>query len=107
MSPEEILYDGTNLWTALFDDNAVAVIRPATGAVLATLTGNGLNGPVNVAFDGQRILVTNDSGSSVSLFKAVDLTSLGSVGIGAEPGAACSDGTSFWVTFKPSRLARF
>jgi hypothetical protein len=35
--------------------------------VLPTLTGNGLNGPVQAAFDGQRILVTDKSGDSVSL----------------------------------------
>jgi hypothetical protein len=34
--------------------------------VLATLTGNGLDFPVSAAFDGQRILVTNHNGNSVS-----------------------------------------
>ncbi|HKA36743.1 MAG TPA: S-layer homology domain-containing protein [Thermoanaerobaculia bacterium] len=107
-SPEEILYDGSNLWAGLFDDNAVTVIRPSTGAILATLTGNGMSGPVNLAFDGQRILVTDDLNFNVSLFKAADLTPLGSLPAGAEPVGACSDGISFWVTLQsPGRLARF
>ena len=107
-SPEEILYDGTNLWTANYNDNTLSVIRPSTGAILATLTGNGLNGPLNIAFDGQRILVTDDNVTSVSLFKAADLTPLGSFPVGAEPIAACSDGVAFWVALQgPARLARF
>ena len=44
--------------------------------VLATLTGNELNGPWTAAFDGERILVTNSVGSTVSLWKAADLTPL-------------------------------
>jgi len=78
--------------------------------VLATLTGNGLNGPTAAAFDGQRILVTNNAGNSVSLWKAADLTTLGSFGTGAStfPYGACSDGISFWITLTgPNQLARF
>jgi hypothetical protein len=35
--------------------------------MLARLTGNGLSGPVQAAFDSERILVTNYNGNSVSL----------------------------------------
>jgi hypothetical protein len=74
------------------------------------LTGNGLNGPVAAAFDGQRVMVTNDSGNSVSLWKAADLTALGSFATGASTGpfGACSDGISFWITlFNTDKLVRF
>jgi hypothetical protein len=77
--------------------------------VLATLTGNNLLGPHQAAFDGQRILVTNDPGS-VSLWKATDLTPIGSVstGVGAGPLGACSDGINFWITLSEAgQLARF
>ena len=63
-----------------------------------------------VAFDGQRILVTNSSGNSVSLWKAADLTPLGSFSTGASTGpfGACSDGINFWITLRTTnRLARF
>ena len=36
--------------------NTVGVVRAATGMVLATLGGNGLNVPLTAAFDGERIL---------------------------------------------------
>jgi DNA-binding beta-propeller fold protein YncE len=91
-------FDGTNLWVP--NDNSVSVIRASTGAVIATLSGNGLNGPGQAAFDGERILVTNGSGNSVSLWKATDLTPIGSfsTGAGTNPNGACSDGLNFWIT---------
>jgi hypothetical protein len=78
--------------------------------VLATLTGNRLNTPFGGAFDGQRILVTNQWGHSVSLWKATDLTPLGSFPTGSNslPLGACSDGVDFWVVLNQMhRLARF
>jgi hypothetical protein len=78
--------------------------------VLATLTGNGLDDPFTAAFDGERILVTNISGNSVSLWKAADLTPLGTfpTGAGTGPFGACSDGLNFWITLSiTDKLARF
>jgi hypothetical protein len=69
-----------------------------------------LDGPSAAAFDGQRILVTNSAGNSVSLWKAADLTPLGSFPTGAStlPFGATSDGLNFWITLRtPNRLARF
>jgi hypothetical protein len=77
--------------------------------VLATLTGNGLNTPVQATFDGQRILVTNLFGNSVSLWNATDLTPIGTISTGPNtpPWGACSDGINFWITLQgPSQLAR-
>jgi hypothetical protein len=78
--------------------------------VLATVTGNGLDVPVTAAFDGERILVTNNTGNSVSLWKAADLTPLGAFSTGAatNPYGACSDGLNFWITLNNTdKLARF
>jgi hypothetical protein len=85
-------------------------VRASSGAILATLTGNGLNAPNGSAFDGERILITNQAGSSVSLWKAADLTPLGSVSTGPDTGpyGACSDGSQFWITLiGTGKLARF
>jgi len=106
------VFDGTNIWVPNNGDNTVTVVRAASGAVLATLSGNGLSLPETAAFDGQRILVTNTNGDSVSLWKAADLTPLGSVltgtGTNTVPFGACSDGLNFWVTLSnANRLARF
>jgi hypothetical protein len=124
-SPQFPIFDGTNIWVPNLDGDSVTVVRVkdalgnplAQAFVLATLTGNGLNGPKSAAFDGQRILVTNfigDNGPNffgdrVSLWRATDLTPLGSVSTGANttPNSACSDGINFWITLRDTgRLAR-
>lgn len=103
------IFDGTNIWVPNGDSNSVSVVRPADGAVLATLTGNGLSYPISAAFDGQRVLITNNN-SSVSLFRAADFTPLGwfSTGENSFPYGVCSDGANFWITLRGgSKLARF
>ena len=107
LSPAYPVFDGSNIWVPL--DNQVAVVRSSNGALLATLTGNGLSTPQTAAFDGQRVLVTNFSGGSVSLFKAADLSPLGSFTVGSfDPVGSCSDGVSFWVGLAAAnRIVRF
>jgi DNA-binding beta-propeller fold protein YncE len=110
LSPEHPVFDGSNIWVPNNESNSVSVVRASTGAVLSTLTGNGLNSPIQAAFDGQRVLVTNFNGNSVSLWKAADLTPIGFVptGAGTSPTGACSDGFNFWIVFDGnSQLARF
>ena len=115
--PKYAVFDGTNIW-ALNNignsDGSIAVVRASTGAVIATLTGNGLKGPLDAAFDGERILVTNEgpgNGDTVSLWKASDLSPLGSVQVGLNQGGVngvCSDGLNFWITLRlTGKLARF
>jgi hypothetical protein len=109
-NPHTPVFDGTNIWVPNSNSSTLTVVRAATGTVLATLSGNGLNGPETTAFDGERILVTNQSGNSVSLWKAADLTPLGSFPTGAstQPFGACSDGLNFWITLSnTNKLARF
>lgn len=105
------VFDGTNIWVPNgSSSNSVSVVRAATGTVLATLTGNGLNLPYTAAFDGERILVTNYDGNSVSLWKASDLTPLGSVstGVASFVEGSCSDGLNFWVVLSTAgKLMRF
>jgi hypothetical protein len=107
-SPQFPIFDGRNIWVP-GSSNTVTVVRVSNGEVLATLTGNGLNTPKSAAFDGERILVTN-VGGNVSLWKATDLTPIGSfsVGAGTDPLGACSDGQYFWVTLRATgQLVRF
>jgi hypothetical protein len=109
-NPLNPVFDGTNIWVPNNGSNTVTVVRASTGAVIATLTGNGLGVPTTAAFDGERILVTNQAPPSVSLWKAADLTPLGSVSTGPNTGpvGACSDGLNFWITLRDTgQLARF
>jgi DNA-binding beta-propeller fold protein YncE len=117
-SPRHAVFDGTNIWVPNRSSNSLTVVRAkdaqgsplASAFVLATLTGNGLNEPLTTAFDGETILVTNINAHTVSLWKAADLTPLGTFSTGAntQPLGACSDGLNFWVTLNATnQLARF
>jgi hypothetical protein len=111
--PGAFAFDGTNLWVPCFSGNVVYVVRAvggSQGTVLAQLTGNGLSGPHTVAFDGERICVTNYFGDSVSLWKAADLTPLGnfSTGAGTHPTGVCNDGVNFWIVLQNANsIVRF
>src|SRR4030095_13423705 len=81
----------------------VRAVGGLAGTPLAVLTGNGLNGPVQGAFDGERILFTNEgpSDTSLSLWKAADLTPIGNIVIpnnGNTARGACSDGINFYIS---------
>ncbi len=108
--PNKPVFDGANIWVPNSASNSISVVRASSGAVLQTLTGNGLDFPSGTAFDGQRVLVTNPPGDTVSLWKAADLTPLGvfGVGTGTSPAGACSDGVNFWIALNAAdRVARF
>ncbi|HEY2796973.1 MAG TPA: S-layer homology domain-containing protein [Thermoanaerobaculia bacterium] len=104
-------FDGANIWVPNDTDASVTVVRVADGAIITTLTGNGLQAPFAAAFDGERILVVNGPISrpghgALSLFRAADLAPLGN--FVADGFAACSDGTNFWVSLQGTgQLARF
>jgi hypothetical protein len=109
--PRGPTFDGTNIWVPNSNSASISVVRASSGAVLRTLTGNGLVAPWTAASDGQRVLIA-DFGDTVSLWKAADLTPLGSVSTGSptSPYGACSDGVNFWVSLlnsSPGQIARF
>lgn len=105
------VFDGTNLWipcsaiAQLGVPDKVFVVRGVgglTGTVLAQLTGNGLNGCQQAAFDGERIMVANTAGQSVCLWKASDLSPIASVNLSLldtsfNPRGVCSDGVTFFI----------
>jgi hypothetical protein len=100
--PFSPVFDGTNIWVPNNGDNSVTVVQASTGSVVATINADGtnnLNAPIAASFDGERILIANQ-GSSVTLFKAADLSFIANVTTGGSgvPFGACSDGVSFWIT---------
>ena len=109
LDPRMPAFDGNNIWVPT-SSSAVQVVRASNGAILATLTGNGLGNSFGAAFDGERVLITNQTENSVSLFKAADLTAIGTfpTGSGTAPKGAASDGLNFWIVFSnTNKLARF
>jgi len=111
ISPRTILFDGVNLWVVNQGSNSISIVRPGTPSrVIQELTGNGMDEPTDLAFDGERVIVTSQNGDRVSLFRASDLFPLGSVptGPGSSPDSVCSDGLNFWITrHQGSDIVRF
>jgi hypothetical protein len=107
--PRHPAFDGTNIWVPT-NNGRIAVVRASSGAILSTLSNAALGSGFAAAFDGQRILITHDDGSMISLWKAADLTPLGTVDPGGStsPMGVCSDGLNFWIALGgPGQLARF
>ncbi len=94
--PLAAVFDGHNIWVPIRALNSVALVDAASGTIVTTLSGNGLNGPGGAAFDGQRVLILNTNG--VSVWDAASTTPLGFFLDGTEPGTVCSDGLNFWIT---------
>ena len=53
----DIMFDGTNMWTANFDDTTVSMINPATGALLASFPVGGGLSPRSLVFDGASVWI--------------------------------------------------
>ncbi len=108
------VFDGVNIWVPINGSNTVAVVQASTGLLIATLRGNGLGNPYGTAFDGQRVLITNQTAPpSVSVWNASDLAPIGNSTAGSTfPWGACSDGLEFWIASgnpgqAPAELLRF
>jgi hypothetical protein len=105
-TPQNPLFDGTNIWVVNYVSDSITVVRAATGVVLATLTGNNMDKPQAMAFDGERVLVTQAS-RRLSLWQASSLMPIGSISTNHLPYGVCSDGLNFWISFEQGRLGRF
>ena len=117
-APAHPTFDGTNIWVPNGAAYTTGVVRASTGALLMNLPGNGQNAPTHAAFDGERVMVSSIGslgGGAVSLWKAADLTPLGTFKFpaGENPNGVCSDGLNFWVSISRiiesqiGKLARF
>jgi hypothetical protein len=108
-NPDYLLFDGSNVWVPNSFDATVSVVRASNGALLATLTGNGLIDPSIAAFDGKRVLITNPNGQTLSVFKAADLSPIGFVSVpSGGPLAVASDTVNFWVAMETGNtIARY
>lgn len=118
VGPAFPVFDGANIWVPdSFGTGDLTVVGASTGAIVATIASdaaNQISSPASVAFDGARILVTNQGTSptleSVTLFKAADLSLIGNVNLPntMNPYGACSDGLNFWISDPPThKLIRF
>jgi hypothetical protein len=106
------VFDGANIWVPNYVANTVTVVQASTGNVVATLVdvAGSVHCPKSLSFDGERVFLTNNTGDSVTTFKAADLSVIANVPMApyTTPGGSCSDGINFWFTANaPNSLLRF
>ncbi len=105
-------FDGANIWVPNYISNTVTVVQASTGNVVATLVdvAGSVHCPKSLTFDGERMFLTNNTGDSVTVFKAADLSVITNVPMApyTAPTGSCSDGVNFWFTVQsPNSLVRF
>ena len=108
-NPQFPVFDGTNIWAPIGSINTVRVIRASSGAILASLTGNGLDNPGQPG-----IRRAEDPGAELHRQQRLALEGGGLHSAGDFPGrtvgpyGACSDGVYFWITLNGTgKLLRF
>ena len=95
-SPNDVAFDGQNIWVTNGGDDTVTKLRPSDGTVLGTF--NVGSQPYGIAFDGANIWVVNSGGNNVTKLRASDGKELGTFNVGRYPWLAAFDGTDIWVT---------
>jgi hypothetical protein len=99
-SPEEVAFDGTNIWVTNFGASpgagSVTELSASTGAVVGTYPIG--NNPQSVAFDGTNIWVTNNvSSGTVTELLASTGAVVGTFSVGSFPRGVAFDGANIWV----------
>ena len=104
VDPDEMAFDGTNVWMTDFLGNDVAIVDPNGNLVKTIPLAPSTNpaGPANpegIVFDGHSMWVAND-GPYANVVTKIDVSTQGIVGtyaVGRAPDAMGFDGTHIWV----------
>jgi len=94
--PNDICFDGTNIWVTNSGSNVVTKLRPNDGAILGSYI-LGMNPTTSVCFDGTNIWVTSSQSNNITKLRPNDGAILGIYPAGQNPMGCCFDGTSIWV----------
>jgi DNA-binding beta-propeller fold protein YncE len=97
-SPDEMAYDGANVWLTDYASSDVTIVN-AAGNVINTIPLPSAN-PEGIVFDGQYVWVANNGvgANSVTKFDAASQTQLATYPVGLNPDGVAFDGTYIWVT---------
>jgi hypothetical protein len=95
-APNDVAFDGQNIWVTNGGDDTVTKLRPSDGTVLGTF--NVGSQPYGITFDGANIWTVNSGGNNVTKLRASDGKELGTFNVGRYPWLAAFDGTDIWVT---------
>ncbi|HEY5176068.1 MAG TPA: hypothetical protein VII95_10955 [Terriglobales bacterium] len=93
-SPNDMAFDGSNLWISNPGNNTVMKVRAADGQFQASYP---MTSPGSLAFDGQRIWVNQRGGTTVSAIYASDgRPALSPITIASNPKGLAWDGWTMW-----------
>lgn len=92
--PVGIAFDGTNMWVANQNTQAVSVIRISDGATVGYYP---MNVPGFLAYDGANMWITNYTANTVSVLRARDGFRVMTPTVGTNPGGIAFDGTNMWI----------
>lgn len=92
--PRRPVFDGTNIWVPNQGSNSITILR-TNGTVVGTLTPSGMDQPLDLAFDGERIAVI--AGATIYFHRAMDFAPLTSLSTFQPATAVSTDGRSFYV----------
>lgn len=79
--PQQLVFDGTNIWSCNFNDATVTKLRASDGSVQGTFT---VGYPQSIAFDGVDLWVAN-SGENTVMKLSQDGKKLGKFPVGVTP----------------------
>ena len=94
-NPNDVAFDGENVWVANNGDNSVTKLRASDCAILGTFPVG--DGPLALAFDGANIWVANHNSNNVTKLKASDGTVVSTFAVGSDPAGIAFDGSNIWV----------
>jgi len=103
-SPDEMVYDGANIWVTDFTSSDVTIVA-SNGQLVKTIPlapSTNPAGPANpegIVFDGKSVWVADDGpyANTVSKFDAQSQTLIATYPVGLTPDALAFDGTYIWV----------
>jgi hypothetical protein len=95
--PNNLTFDGDNIWTANYDDGTIAIISISAGLpnIPGTVVG-GFAHPIDVLFDGQQVWMTDYGLNTLNRLNS-DGSIAQSVSVGVSPGYMAFDGANIWV----------
>ncbi len=95
-SPQELAFDGANIWVTNYMDNNVTKLRASDGANLGSFAVGSF--PQRIALDGANIWVANLDSDNVTKLRASDGANLGTFSVGSGARGIAFDGANIWVT---------
>ena len=94
--PLAVSSDGTHVWVADYDEDAVSEIEAASGKVIKTIP-SACCYPAGVSSDGTHVWVVNHDNASASEIDAASGEVIKTITVGGGNEAVSSDGTHVWI----------